>query len=72
MYDIDLLKMNHGLVKALQVTVAARRMIGKGNTGYIAVQEIESEIRAAAAECQRVLVLVEADGNRPLLTGDKG
>lgn len=69
MYDFDLKKLNATLVKALRVTVAARRMIGKGRTGYIALEEIELEIREAAAECQRVLKLVEADLSRPLIIG---
>ncbi len=69
MYDLDLVKVNKSLVKAIRVTVAARRMIGKGMTGYIALLEIEREIRDAAAECQRVLECIKQDGKRLLVTG---
>ena len=71
MYDLDLEKVNHSLVKAIRLSVACRRMIGKGLPGYEEIQDIEREIREAAAECQRVLELIEADANRPLLNAEK-
>ncbi len=69
MYDLDLKKLNGSLVKAIGLSVATRRMIGKGRDGYEEIQDIEREIREAAAECQRVLGLVEADADRPLING---
>ena len=69
MYDLDLVKVNHSLVKALKLAVATRRLIGKAGEGYSGIQDIEREIREAAAECQRVLGLVEADADRPLSSG---
>ena len=69
MYDIDLEKMNLGLVKAVKLVGAVRRMLDwKGEVRKV-VEDLEREIREAAAECQRVLDLVEADGDRPLLGG---
>lgn len=70
MYELDLKKLNATLVKAIKLAVATRRVIGKDGEGYSEIQDIEREIREAAAECQRVLLLVEADGSRPLLTGN--
>ncbi len=69
MYELDLEKMNKVLVKAIGLAVATRRVIGKDAEGYSGIQDIEREIREAAGECQRVLDLVEADANRPLLNG---
>ncbi|MBA7661584.1 hypothetical protein ES703_69604 [subsurface metagenome] len=69
MYDLDLKKVNGSLMKALKLVVATRRLIGKGGDGYENIWEIEREIREAGAECQRVLELVEADGDRPLISG---
>lgn len=69
MYNLDLEKVNRSLVLALKLTVAVRRMIGKGGPGYETTQDIEREIREAAGECQRVLELAKADANRPLISG---
>ncbi len=69
MYDLDLEKVNHSLVEAIKLVGPVKRLIGKGMPGYETVQDIDREIREAAAECQRVLELIEADGNRPLITG---
>lgn len=69
MYELDLKKVNGSLVEAIKLAVAIRRMIGKDGEGYSGIQDIEREMREAAAECQRVLELVEADENRPLITG---
>lgn len=67
MYDLDVEKVNSTLVKALKLAVGARRLIGKSGAGYSEIQDIEREIREAAAECQRVLGLVAADAERPLI-----
>lgn len=72
MYDLDLPKLNRSLVKCVKLIVAVRRVIGKQAPIYPEVDCLEREIRAAAAECQRVLELIEADANRPLLTTEKG
>lgn len=69
MYNLDLKKVNRGLVEALKLAVVLRRTIGKGGEGYEKAQDLEREIREAAAECQRVLELIKADANRPLITG---
>lgn len=67
MYEIDLVKMNRGLVKAVKLVSAVRRMLDwKGEVRKVVV-DLEREIREAAAECQRVLALVKEDENRPLL-----
>ena len=68
-FELDLEKLNGSLVKAIKLSVATRRLIGKGRDGYEEIQDIEREIREAAGECQRVLKLVEGDGNRPLING---
>jgi len=67
-YDLDLVKVNHSLVKAIKLSVATRRLIGKGLDGYKEIQDIEREIREAAGECQRVLGLIKADEKRALLS----
>lgn len=67
-YDIDLEMVNRSLVKALKLTLASRLLVGKGRDGYEDLMDIEREVREAAVECQRVLELVEADENRPLIT----
>lgn len=72
MYDLDLDRVNRSLVLALKLAVSTRRMIGKGSPGYEAVMGIEREIREAAGECQRVLGLVEADADRPLINQPGG
>lgn len=69
MYDLKLGEVNHALVKGIQIIVAARWMVGKDSEVYEDLQDIEREIRQAAGECQRVLALIEADGNRPLFRG---
>lgn len=67
MYDLKLTDINNVLVKAIKLTVACRRMVGKGSEVYPDLMDIEREIREAAAECQRVLALGEGDNHRPLL-----
>lgn len=69
MYDIDLVKMNRGLVKAVRLVVAVRKYFGKEAADDAGCGDLEREIREAAGECQRVLGLVEADANRPLIGG---
>ena len=69
MYDIDLEKMNRGLLKAVKLVSAVRRMLDWKGEVRVVVEDLEREVRAAAAECQRVLELVEADENRPLING---
>lgn len=67
MYNLDLKKLNSSLVKSIKLCVAVRRHLGKGAVEYSGMMDVEREIREAAAECQRVLGLVEADADRPLL-----
>lgn len=69
MYDLDVKTLNRGLVNAVKLVVAVRRMVKPGRGEYLELRELEREIRAAAAECQRVLHLVECDGARPLIIG---
>ena len=69
MYDLDLVKINRSLVKSIRILGAVRRMVGKGGEGYSELQDVEREIREGAAECQRVLVLIKEDVNRPLISG---
>lgn len=69
MYDLDLKKVNRAMVKAVKLAVAGRRLVGCGGEGYVEVMDVEREFREAAAECQRVLELVEADADRPLIEG---
>ncbi len=69
MYDLKLLMINRSLVKAVGILVAARRMVGKDSEVYEDLQNIEREVRDAAGECQRVLKLIKADGERSLISG---
>lgn len=71
MYDLNLLAVNHALVKSIKMCVAVRRMLGPKSDAAGDVQDIERELREAAAECQRVLELIKVDGERPLLSGEK-
>ncbi len=68
-YELDLVKVNRSMVNAVKLCVAVRRSLGKDAVEYSYIQDLEREVRAAAAECQRVLELVEADENRPLASG---
>jgi len=72
MYDIDLEKMNRALVKSVRLVGAVRGMIGGSDRGHDEVDDLSRELRAAAAECQRVLGLEAEDRNRPLLGADGG
>lgn len=69
MYELDLVKLNGSLVKAVRLCVAIRQFFGKEAVEHAHFMDLEREIRDAAAECQRVLALVEADENRPLIPG---
>lgn len=69
MYDFDLVKLNSSLVAGVKLAMATKRLLGKANPGYESVGEIERGLREAAAECQRVLECLAADGNRPLIIG---
>ncbi len=69
MYELDLVKINRSMVKAVRLCVAIRRFFGKDAVHHAEFMELERGIREAAAECQRVLELVEADENRPLING---
>ena len=67
MYDLKLGEINHALCKALQLLVACKKLVPRGSPGYDDLQDIDREIRGAAAECQRVLKLMEQDAKRPLI-----
>ncbi len=69
MYDLDLVKVNKSLVKALQLSGAVRRSLGRDAVEHSRILDLEREIREAAVECQRVLELIKADANRPLIGG---
>lgn len=69
MYDLDLEMVNKSLVKAVRLCVALRRFFGKEAAQHSEFMDLEREIRDAAAECQRVLGLVKADADRPLIGG---
>ncbi len=69
MYDLNLVLVNHALVKAIKINAACRRMVGPKSEASQDLGDIDREIRVAAAECQRVLDLMEADANRPLIGG---
>lgn len=69
MYELDLVKLNVSLVKSVALCVAIRRFFGKDAAEHAHFMDLEREIREAAAECQRVLGLVEADADRPLIGG---
>ncbi len=69
MYDLNLLAVNHALVKSLRLIGACRRMVGPKAGIYHDLGDIDREVRAAAVECQRVLGLLKADENRPLISG---
>lgn len=69
MYELDVVKVNRSLVKALKLTYACRLLVTKGGDGYEGLLDIEREIREAATECQRVLEEVKADAARPLISG---
>jgi len=68
MYDIDLEKLNRGLVKSVRMCVAIRRHFGNEAAKFAEFGDLEREIREAAGECQRVLELQKADADRPLIT----
>lgn len=72
MYDLNVLAVNAALVKGIQLCGAARRMVGKGHSGYEEIMDVEREIREAAAECQRVIELAIADADRPVVGGCSG
>lgn len=67
MIEVDLVKVNSAMVKSVKILRSIRRSFGLAWKEYPELQDLEREIREAAAECQRVLELVEADANRPLL-----
>jgi len=69
MYELDLVKLNGSLVKAVRWCVAIRRFFGKEAVEHAHFMDLEREIREAAAECQRVIELVKTDANRPLISG---
>ncbi len=69
MYNLDLTKVNHSLVKAIKLSAAVRRLIGPRGDGCNEIGDLDRELRGAAGECQRVLELVEADAKRPLIRG---
>ncbi len=69
MYDLDLKKLNGSLVKSVKLLAAVRRSFGLAWKQYPELQDLNREIREAAGECQRVLELVEADADRPLING---
>lgn len=71
-YDLNLGMVNHALVKSIKLLAACRRMVGSKSDVYPDLVDIDREVRAAAAECQRVLELVEADASRPLISGMGG
>ncbi len=70
MYDLNLLMINHSLVKSIQIVEAAKRMVGKRADVWVDLNDIGREVREAAAECQRVLELIRLDGERALCDGD--
>ncbi len=49
----DLIKVNRGLVKAIQLCVACRVLLNGNNLERSNILDIEREIREAAAECQK-------------------
>ena len=59
-------------MKAIKLSGAVRRLIGPRGDGCNEIRDLDRELRDAAAECQRVLELVEADANRPPVTGFSG
>lgn len=67
MYNLDVVKLNCSLIKSIKILVATKRMIGKGEEGYSALQDIERELRDAVGECQRVIIAMNADAYRPLI-----
>ena len=67
MYDLNLLAVNHALVKSIRLVRGAQRMLGPRSDVCDDLEDLERELREAAGECQRVLELVKADGDRPLL-----
>ncbi len=69
MYDLKLGQINHALVKAIRLLVATRLLVGRKSQTYDDLMDIEREVREAAAECQRVLALIDEDAKRPLISG---
>lgn len=69
MYELDLVKVNRSMVKSVRLIVAVGRMVPKDDELRVMIKDLEREMREAAAECQRVLALVEAEGKRPLISG---
>ncbi len=69
MYDLKLGEINHALVKAIGILGACKRMVGRKSDVYPDLEDIDREVREAAAECQRVLKLIKADADRPLTSG---
>lgn len=70
MYDLKLWAVNHALVKAIQLNAACRRMVGTKSDVHEDLVDMDREVRQAAAECQRVLALMKADADRPLISGE--
>ncbi len=70
MYDLRLGAINRALVKAIKLNAACRRMVGPKSEALSDLVAIDLEVRAAAAECQRVLALITIDLDRPMLTSE--
>ncbi|KKN03861.1 hypothetical protein LCGC14_1103380 [marine sediment metagenome] len=70
MYNVNVLMVNRALIKAMLLNAACRRMVGKKAEVYEDLVNMESEMREAAQECQRVIKLIKEDGNKPLF-GEK-
>ncbi len=69
MYNVNVLMVNRALIKAMLLNAACRRMVGRKGEVYEDLVNMEREIREAAEECQRVIRLIKADGNRRVLEG---
>lgn len=71
MYNLDLVKVNHALVKSVQLVAAVRRLLGPKSDVKEELNEMSRELRWAAAECQRMLKHIKEKGSRLLLVQDR-
>lgn len=72
MHNLDLVGVNHSLVKGIQLVAAVQRLLGPKSDVKDELMMMGREFRLAAAECQRVLKHMEENRARLLLVQDRG
>ncbi len=70
MHNLDLVKVNHCLVQSIQMLAAVRLLVGPNSEIKNEILDMNRELRAAAAECQRVIKFMEERKSKLLLVQD--